>query len=172
MMKFLKYLMPAKEAEKPDYFTLWLKALGFAKDAHGAQVIPGTEMPYILHPVAVFETLKPCITASNQALLVPVALLHDTIEDTNVTHEDLAREFGQSVADGVLALTKNMDLSKAERMPDSIRRIQAQPRPIWMVKLADRIVNLQPPPYFWKPKKNRGVPRRSQADPWRTWVCR
>lgn len=132
---------------------LFFHALGFAKQAHAGQKIPGSDLPYVVHLMAVSDVLKPCITAVNMALLVPVALLHDTIEDTAVTHADLVSEFGQTVADGVLALSKNPDLPKADRMPDSIKRIQAQPRPIWMVKLADRIVNLQPPPHFWTEKK-------------------
>lgn len=152
-MNFLKLFLGRQAVEAPDHMQILMHALGFAKDAHGTQTIPGSDVPYIAHLMAVSDVLKPCLTAANAGLLVPVSLLHDTIEDTSVTHEDLVREFGQAVADGVLALSKNPELPKEERMPDSIRRIQAQPRAIWMVKLADRIVNLQPPPYFWTESK-------------------
>lgn len=152
-MNFLNFFLGRKAVKPPDHVDVFIHALGLAKQAHGSQTILGSDIPYVAHPMAVLDTLKPCITAANVALIVPVALLHDTIEDTPVTHAELVREFGQAVADGVLALTKNPDLPKAQRMPDSIKRIQAQPRPIWMVKLADRIVNLQPPPHFWGESK-------------------
>lgn len=81
------------------------------------------------------------------------ALLHDTVEDTAVTYEQVAAGFGQPVADGVLALTKDEGLPKGEQMPDSLRRIKRQPREVWLVKLADRIVNLQPPPKHWQAER-------------------
>jgi (p)ppGpp synthase/HD superfamily hydrolase len=152
-VNFLKLFLAHKAVDMPDHMELFMHALGFAKEAHGSQTIPGSDVPYIVHPMAVSEILKPCITVANAGLLLPVALLHDTIEDTAVTHADLVREFGPAVADGVLALSKNSELPKPQRMADSIKRIQAQPRPIWMVKMADRIVNLQPPPHFWTEKK-------------------
>jgi (p)ppGpp synthase/HD superfamily hydrolase len=82
-------------------------------------------------------------------LAVQCALLHDTIEDTPVSYEDIAQAFGIAVADGVMALTKRADLPKPDAMADSIRRIKTQPREVWSVKLADRITNLQPPPEKW-----------------------
>ena len=58
------------------------------------------------------------------------------------------------VADGVLALTKNPTLpTKAEQMDDSLKRIQQQPKALWIVKLSDRISNLGKPPHYWTPEK-------------------
>jgi (p)ppGpp synthase/HD superfamily hydrolase len=57
------------------------------------------------------------------------------------------------VADGVAALSKDDRLPKADRMADSLRRIREQPREVWMVKLADRITNLAPPPDDWSAAK-------------------
>jgi (p)ppGpp synthase/HD superfamily hydrolase len=57
--------------------------------------------------------------------------------------------FGPPVAQGVLALSKDKTLTKSRQLGDSLRRIREQPREIWMVKLADRISNLQPPPSHW-----------------------
>ncbi len=76
-----------------------------------------------------------------------------TIEDTNTTFEQIKSEFGEDIANGVLALTKNDSLPKEVRMSDSLRRILEQPSEIWMVKLADRITNLQPPPQHWTQEK-------------------
>jgi hypothetical protein len=87
-------------------------------------------------------------------LAVQCALLHDVIEDAGKSYEDLDKVFGKKVAEGVLALTKsNMIKSKPEKMADSLARIKGQPREIGMVKLADRIVNLQPPPSYWSAEK-------------------
>jgi guanosine-3',5'-bis(diphosphate) 3'-pyrophosphohydrolase len=86
-------------------------------------------------------------------LALACSLLHDTLEDTSVSFEQLAEAFGEPVAAGVLALTKNSALPKAERMADSLRKILAQPDEIALVKLADRIVNLQKPPALWSDEK-------------------
>ena len=59
----------------------------------------------------------------------------------------------RSVASGVLALTKDSGLDKSDQMPDSLKRILAQPPEIALVKMADRITNLQPPPPDWTPEK-------------------
>jgi (p)ppGpp synthase/HD superfamily hydrolase len=87
-------------------------------------------------------------------LAVQCALLHDVVEDAGKSYEDLEKTFGKKVANGVLALTKsNLIKSKIEKMADSLARIKEQPREIGMVKLADRIVNLQPPPSHWSAEK-------------------
>jgi len=88
-------------------------------------------------------------------LAVQAAILHDTIEDTDTTYEELLSEFGQKVADGVLALTKDKNIEKQDQMSDSLRRIKLQPKEIWMVKLSDRITNLQPPPSYWTTEKRK-----------------
>lgn len=132
----------------------YITALRFAAQAHLGQQITGTELPYIVHISQVTMELIAALHAEprhNDNLAIQCALLHDTIEDTAVTHADLVTQFGQAVADGVLALTKSEDLPKAERMEDSLRRIQQQPVEVWMVKLADRISNLMPPPGHWPP---------------------
>ena len=87
-------------------------------------------------------------------LPIVCAILHDVIEDTSVTYEQVADAFGEAIAQGVQALTKNETLpTKAEQMDDSLARIKQQPREVWMVKLADRISNLGPPPSHWAPEK-------------------
>jgi (p)ppGpp synthase/HD superfamily hydrolase len=86
-------------------------------------------------------------------LAIQCALLHDTIEDTDTSYEQLESIFGVRVADGVNALSKNPALAKSQQLVDSLHRIVAQPTEIWMVKLADRITNLQPPPPHWTTEK-------------------
>lgn len=89
----------------------------------------------------------------NFDLAIKCAFLHDTIEDTDYPIEDLEKEYGKEVKEGVLALTKNTELEKEHQMTDSLNRIKLQPKEIWAVKMADRICNLYAPPYFWKEAK-------------------
>lgn len=84
---------------------------------------------------------------------VQIALLHDVLEDTEISFEELRRDIGCKVTEGVLALTKNSALPKGERMADSIQRIKKANIEAGMVKMADRIVNLQEPPAEWSVEK-------------------
>ena len=130
----------------------WIAAWRFAAAAHLGQLFPGTDLPYIVHLGMVVMEVAAALAAEpgkDGDLAVVCALLHDTVEDTSVTASDLSERFGPDVAAGVVALTKDESLPKSAQMPDSLRRIREQPREVWMVKLADRITNLQPPPRHW-----------------------
>lgn len=133
----------------------WLAASRFAADAHRGQLAPGTDLPYLLHVTSVAQEVARAIVleGGDGDLAVQCALLHDTMEDCGVTHGELAERFGRPVADGVAALTKRDGPTKEARMADSLSRIQRQPSEVWMVKLADRVTNLQPPPPHWTPQK-------------------
>ena len=135
----------------------YIKALKYASEAHNGQLFPGTDLPYVVHVTMVAMEVIAALEHEDGLdgdLAVQCALLHDVIEDTKKTHADLASVFGERVADGVQALSKNDGLKdKQEKMADSLERIKQQPREIWMVKLADRITNLQPPPKDWGDKK-------------------
>ena len=131
----------------------YLKAWNFASSIHNKQKIPGSDLPYINHLGLVAMEAIAAIgnkNIKNSHILVMCALLHDSIEDTSTTYEDIKKVFGDKIAEGVLSLTKNKDLpSKTEQMQDSVNRIKKQPQAVWMVKLCDRITNLQPPPTHW-----------------------
>ncbi len=130
----------------------YVAALRFAAERHRAQLVPGSQLPYIVHVVAVAAELIAALAPDDDAdLAVCAALLHDTIEDTGTTRDELVAAFGPRVADGVQALSK--DKTAADAMADSLERIRTQPREIWMVKLADRITNLAPPPPTWSREK-------------------
>lgn len=137
----------------------YIKAYRFAAQAHQGQKVPGTEIPYIMHLSFVAMEVMAALSVESERdgnLAVQCGLLHDVIEDTDVTYEAVQAAFGEQVAQGVLALTKDPSLEKSLQMPDSLRRIRQQPPEIWMVKLADRISNLAPPPYYWTREKIRG----------------
>ena len=134
----------------------WLVAWNFAAEVHNAQRVPGTDQPYLKHlGMVAMEVFSAHAVAplDNLGLAVQCAISHDTIEDQGVPHADLTDRFGQPVADGVLALSKNPDPPKSKAMADSLSRIRQQPRDIWCVKLADRISNLHVAPAHWTAEK-------------------
>lgn len=135
-----------------------------ASNLHDGQKYGGQEpdkkVEYINHIGSVtFEMLKAVeIDESLDAdLSIKCAVLHDTIEDTELSIEEVEKRFGISVAKGVLALTKQeQDDSIADKMQDSLMRIKQQPKEVWAVKMADRICNLYAPPFYWSDDKKRG----------------
>jgi (p)ppGpp synthase/HD superfamily hydrolase len=134
------------------------RALAFAARAHAEQKFPGTELPYLLHVVDVCqEALRACLEdpALDADLVMHCAFLHDTLEDTDASGEEIEKLFGAGVLAGVRSLSKNPELPKAEAMNDSLRRICEQPREVAAVKLSDRIVNLQEPPHYWDVAKRQ-----------------
>ncbi len=132
----------------------YLKALHYAAVAHGEQKTPNG-LPYLLHITSVaMEIIHACeetgLEAKDADVAISCALLHDVIEDTEVTFEQLLEDFDESIAIGVDSLTKDKTLtSKQDQMADSINKLLTQPYSIQMVKLADRITNLQKPPEHW-----------------------
>ncbi len=135
---------------------LYIKAYRFAAHAHQGQTITGTELPYVMHLSLVSMEIIAALYVEkghDENLAVQCALLHDVIEDTEIAYRQVEKEFGRAVADGVLALSKDETIEKDLQMADSLRRIKQQPGEVWMVKLADRITNLQPPPAHWKQSK-------------------
>lgn len=133
------------------------KAMKFAGEKHSDQKVPGTTANYLLHISNVaMEVLLAHNTNESFDLdfAVQVAILHDTIEDTGTDFEELKNTFSESIATAVQALTKDGKLSpKSERMNDSLRRINELSKEVGLVKLADRITNLQTPPPHWNKEK-------------------
>jgi (p)ppGpp synthase/HD superfamily hydrolase len=134
----------------------YVETMRFAAARHNAQKEPGHDLPYLVHVVSVAAEVIAALPSTKLAspeLAVTCALLHDVVEDTGTTLDEIAAKFGADVAAGVAALTKNGSLPKLEQMPDSLRRIQEQPPEIAVVKLADRITNLSAPPHYWAKEK-------------------
>ncbi|MEO0895222.1 MAG: HD domain-containing protein [Bacteroidota bacterium] len=136
---------------------LYQKAIAFAGDKHKDQLVPGSQANYLLHVSNVaMEILMAYAHAQDfdVNLAVQMALLHDVIEDTDASFEELETHFEKRVANGVLALTKNTELGdKSAQMADSLNRINKLEKEVGMVKLADRITNLQAPPHYWSKEK-------------------
>ncbi len=130
---------------------LYHKAWDYATRAHQGQLYGATNTdiatPYIFHIGSVAMEVAHALIMSpnvyNSDLAIQCALLHDTIEDTHISFNDIVNNFGLPVANGVSALTKDKSIHpKSGQMVDSIKRIKQQPQEIWMVKLADRTANL------------------------------
>ncbi len=130
------------------------KAWFFAANAHKKDFYPSSNLPYLVHLGDVaFEIFGVRESLKDFELALTCAILHDVIENTSTTYEDIRDEFGKSVADGVLALTKDKSLPKSKQLIDSLQRILQQPFEIGAVKMADRICNLSTPPRHWDSQK-------------------
>jgi len=130
----------------------YIRAYRFAAKAHRGQLVPGTGLPYLMHLSFVSMEIIAALVVEegeNPDLAVQYALLHDVIEDTKLSYQRVKEIFGKDVADGVDSLSKRKDIEKSQQLRESLKRIQLQPNEVWMVKLADRISNLQPPPFDW-----------------------
>ena len=121
------------------------KAYNFAMEAHKNQKRDAGE-PYIIHPVAVASILT---DLKLDSATITTGLLHDTIEDTNVTYETVKKEFGEEVANLVEGVTKlsaledkASDNSKAENFRKLILATSKDIR-VLLVKLADRLHNMR-----------------------------
>jgi (p)ppGpp synthase/HD superfamily hydrolase len=135
----------------------YIEAYLFAAEALNSKRLPGTDLPYIVHVSLVSMEVLAALQEEpgiDGDLALTCALLHDVIEDGGIKSEQLEDEFGIAVAQGVSALSKDEGIpDKPTRMRDSLRRIQQQPREVWMVKMADRITNLMTPPGHWTSRK-------------------
>jgi len=138
----------------------YLKALEYAAVAHGEQKTP-KGLPYVVHITSVaMEVINACeqskLEKEKADLAISCALLHDVIEDTNITYDDLYVDFSEAIANGVESLSKDQSLaSKQEQMRRSIEMLLEQPYEVQMVKLADRITNLSTPPKHWDNDKKK-----------------
>ena len=130
-----------------------LKAARFAAEKHRSQRRKnGAADPYINHPIQVAELLAEVGGVGDESLLI-AALLHDTIEDTDTTHAEIAAEFGDEVLKLVLEVTDDKTLSKEERKRLQIVTAPRKSIRAKQLKLADKIANLSfladdPPPQW------------------------
>jgi (p)ppGpp synthase/HD superfamily hydrolase len=88
------------------------KAIAFAMDKHSGQVRGGSKLPYVVHVIGVYSTVKKYKESKKNDVIQCAALLHDTLEDTNATFEELTKEFGAQTASIVLELTDDLVLIK------------------------------------------------------------
>ncbi len=117
-----------------------IKASRFAAVAHGLKERKGKQVAYISHPMAVALLLQ---KAGADEDVVIAGILHDTIEDTDVTYEDIEREFGKDVADMVNHVTEqDKSRSWVERKQKALEHVSEMSEEAVMVKSADVLHNM------------------------------
>jgi GTP diphosphokinase / guanosine-3',5'-bis(diphosphate) 3'-diphosphatase len=132
---------------------LIFRALAFAAHKHRDQRRKDAEAsPYINHPIALAEVLAG-EGGVDDAEVLAAALLHDTIEDTATTPEELRAAFGERIAGMVAEVTDDKSLPKAERKRLQVEHAAGVSAGAKLVKLADKICNLRDvadrPPAKW-----------------------
>lgn len=130
-----------------------LEALKFSAEKHGSQTRKGeTRPPYIHHPIEVAELLWRVGEVRDVSVLV-AGLLHDTLEDTNTTPEEIRDRFGEEVLSRVQEVTDDKSLRKQDRKRLQIKHAPSLSPGAKQIKLADKCCNVREikddPPVDW-----------------------
>lgn len=138
---------------------LILRAMRFSAEKHNDQRRKDSRSsPYINHPIQVAETLW-SIGGVRDMTLIVAAILHDTIEDTDTTSEEIKAEFGEEVLALVLEVTDDKSLPKQVRKQLQIEHAPRISRSAKLLKLADKVCNVhdvvKSPPLVWTLKRKQ-----------------
>lgn len=136
-----------------------LHAASFSAQKHKLQKRKGENgEPYINHPLEVANMLANIGGVDNVDVLM-AAILHDTVEDCDVTEQELRDLYGDDVADYVMEVTDDRSLPKAERKQAQIEHAPHLSQGAKAVKLADKISNIRDvtnnPPADWSLERRR-----------------
>jgi len=141
-----------------------IQALAFASSKHRDQRRKDVcASPYINHPIQLVDVL--CNEAGIEDINVLTgAILHDTVEDTETTVEELTQHFGQQICDIVVEVSDDANLCKQDRKQEQINHAAMLSDEAKLVKLADKICNLRDvadnPPAGWE------IERRQEYFDW------
>ncbi len=122
------------------------QAYELAREMHGTQMRKDGS-PFITHPLAVAQIVAEELHLDSESIIA--ALLHDTIEDTSVTHEQIAKMFSPTVADlveGVSKLTRVHYTSKEEEQMENLRKMlmaMSKDIRVILIKISDRLHNMR-----------------------------
>jgi GTP diphosphokinase / guanosine-3',5'-bis(diphosphate) 3'-diphosphatase len=119
--------------------TNFIDCLKFAVRAHTGQTRKFSGLPYINHPIEVAAIIAKYCPDNN--ISIKAALMHDVIEDTQYTYDDILKIAGREVADVVLEVTDNQQLSKLEQKMNQINSASKKSTNAKLVKLADKLHN-------------------------------
>lgn len=126
---------------------LLIKAIQFAGEKHQGQTRKVSGLPYVIHPVAVAFLLANFKESKNLDELMTACLLHDTLEDTDTTFEELATEFTPLVATLVFDLTSDPDeIEKMGKNEYLKKKMLGMSSYALVIKLADRLSNIMDSP--------------------------
>jgi GTP pyrophosphokinase len=143
--KFRELMRKAAENRPTDDLTIIEKAYEYSLQHHKGQVRASGE-PFLAHPLEVALVLT---EMKLDATAIAAGLLHDAIEDTEATREDIKREFGETVAhivEGVTKIDKIEFASKEERQAENVRKMvlaMVDDIRVVLIKLADRLHNMR-----------------------------
>jgi len=142
-----------------DDLQLVLRAVEFAAHKHKDQRRKGVSAsPYINHPIALAKILVEEGNVSD-ANVIAAALLHDTLEDTQTTKQELVGEFGELIANVVGEVTDTKSVDSVTRKRLQISKASHSSNEAKLVKLADKIANLRDllsdPPAGWSIDRQR-----------------
>jgi guanosine-3',5'-bis(diphosphate) 3'-pyrophosphohydrolase len=150
---------PLPECFSAEDILLLFRALRFSADKHRDQRRKDSRAsPYINHPIEVAELLWR-VGQVHDVVAIAGALLHDTIEDTETTADEIAACFSRQIAELVLEVSDDKTLPKAERKRNQILHAPHISRRAQWVKLADKICNVyditHSPPRDWPLQRRR-----------------
>lgn len=136
-----------------------IRAIDFAAKKHRDQRRKDAEAtPYINHPIQLAALLIEHVEAEDLSIVI-AAILHDTIEDTTATPEELETVFGRQISNIVMEVTDDTSLPKEVRKQSQIDHAGGSSYPARLVKLADKICNLRDmhehPPATWSLERKR-----------------
>lgn len=126
-----------------NHIQLILRASAFAAEYHGGQYRKGKKaLPYITHPLEVSRVLSEEGGIEDVEVLA-AAILHDTIEDTAASREDISKRFGDRICGMVLELTDDKHLEKDDRKRMQVINAPGKSPGAAAIKLADKIANVR-----------------------------
>ena len=135
-------------------------AIEFASEAHKKQYRKGTDRPYIVHPMEALQLLTE-MQASEE--LKVAGVLHDTVEDTDMTLEDIEEHFGTVVAGYIAFVTEDKSKTWVERKGSAIEKTKEASLDLKMLKLADKLSNLRSIAFDYNREKDYVWNRFSKA---------
>lgn len=116
------------------------EAVNFAERAHRGAVRKGSRIPYITHPL---EAAVIAASITDDPEVIAAAVLHDVLEDTDVTREELELHFGSRVTGLVKEESEDKTKSWIERKSATIEHLKTAPRDVKIIVLADKLSNLR-----------------------------
>ena len=147
--------------------TEFYPAYAYAAEAHQGQMRKGTQIPYITH---LLTTMNYCLQLTDDKDVLMAAILHDTIEDTDTTYEDILHHFGSRIADYVREETEN----KRENLPaestweirkrETIEHLRTASIEVKMLVLSDKTANAESMLREWRRIGDRIWGKFNQSD--------
>lgn len=151
-------LQESAETDKAKLLSLLFKALSFSAEKHTKQRRKDIDKtPYINHPISLANILAQRWVIDENVLCA--AILHDTIEDTETTVDELQEHFGEKITSIVLEVTDDKSLEKSLRKQKQVEHAASISHEAKLVKLADKIANItdiiNTPPADWSSDRKK-----------------